>query len=214
MEIVTSYGSQFIGDNDTVSSLGSQIFGSSQIVKAFVREPSVATTSSKPNLLEKFNLTSQKETVEERTPSDILSAEHLAEQELKARETYIKAVKAHQAMKSSGVSEDSEQWKKSEKKLRDCYAQIEYWESLINEETPSKTPAQVSVAKAEIDFEGEEQKAREAYLNSMMHHQKLVNEGVSTHSKQWIESQANVQECLVNLQHWEERRDHAIPSTK
>ena len=212
MEIVASYGSQFIGDNDTVSSLGSQIFGTSQIAKVFAREPSEVTTSSKPNFLEKFNLStvSNQKEVAERSPSDILNAEHFAEQELKARETYIKAVKEHQAMKASGVSEESVQWKKSEKKLHDTYAQIEYWESLVNEEPTVKIPDQVSVAKPDIDIEGEEQKARDAYINSMVHHQSLVNKGVSTHSEQWIESQAKLHECLANLQHWEERRDHAV----
>lgn len=175
----------------------------------------MVTSSNKPNFLEKFNLSSvsNNKEVAERTPSDILNAEHLAEQELKARETYINAVKEHQAMKASGVSEESPQWQKSEKRLRDTYAQIEYWESLISEEAPSKVPDEVSVTKKEIDFVGEEQKAREAYINSMEQHQKLVNEGVSTHSEQWTESQAKLHECLANLQHWEERCDHAVAST-
>ena len=205
----------------TVSSLGSQIFGTSQITRSLSLPVKVA---HKPSFLDRFMISSQTKKEAECTPSDILSAEHIAELEHKARETYIKAAKEHQALKAAGVLEGSPQWTKSEKKLRDCYAQIEYWESLSNEEVSrasqhgSKPDTKVfgdrdPMQLNGIDFDGEEQKAREAYIKSMVDHQGLVNQGISTHSDQWISSLAKVHECLASLQYWESRHGYAVPPT-
>jgi hypothetical protein len=152
--------------------------------------------------------------------NNVLTAENIAEQELKARECYIRATKAHMQLQQAGVQPGSDEFKKSEKILRDCYAQIEYWECIGEEQTgmsaASSHEAQVAFGRLDpkskqIDFDAEETKARDAYLYAMLKHQGIVNSGVSTTSEKWKESLKQLEESLLAFQYWEGRREFVAP---
>ncbi|CAB9510796.1 expressed unknown protein [Seminavis robusta] len=235
-DLEKSFGDQEIytspKDSDSISSLGSQIFGTSEITKHVNKEQTLIDFRAlgKSYEQELALLNSVEETDEAglldlvRSRSDVLmanmmTAQNIAEQELKARERYIKATKEHQKLQKAGVAPGTMQWRKSEKLLRDSYAQIEYWE-MLGEEQQSHASSGIAAKSAlgklnprdarMIDFDAEETKARDNYLYAMMHHQGLVNRGVATSSPQWKESQKKLEECLSALQYWEGRREIVV----
>jgi hypothetical protein len=155
--------------------------------------------------------------------NNVLTAENIAEQELKARERYIRATKAHMQLQQAGVEANSDAFMKSEKILRDCYAQIEYWEC-IGEEMSGMSVAgshdsqvmkgafgKLDPKTKQIDFDAEETKARDAYLYAMLNHQGIVNSGISTTSEKWKESLKQLEESLLAFQYWEGRREFVAP---
>jgi hypothetical protein len=153
---------------------------------------------------------------------NVLTPESIAELELKARERYILASQDHRKLQQTGVKPDSKLFKKSEKNLRDCYAQIEYWECLGEERSgmSSKDSREVKVLKAafgrkdpktnKIDVDAEETKARDDYLYAMLTHQGLVNSGVSTTSEKWNKSLKQLEDSLAAFQYWEGRREFVV----
>jgi len=255
---MSSFGSKLIGgatDIASVSTLGSQIFGSSEISfslekeaktreerkerakkeRASIMEQLRCTTeiteeSERQSLAlvmarseEKSRTPSARSEEKARTPSvggtASLSPEDVAEKELQARVNYIQAAKEHQALKKHGVSTDGELWMQSEKKLRDCYAQVEFWESMTGEASQdSRAPSNVLAGRdpkkvGVINFDQEEQLARDAYISAMMHSQHLANQRTSTSSEEWKAAQVRLHDCLANLQYWEGRRGYAVPPT-
>lgn len=160
----------------------------------------------------------------ETEPSSMLSADDIAEQELKAREKYIAAQKVHQDLRRKGLSEDSPLVRASAKKLRDCYADIEYWECLGEEAANRGTKKSGGLqgkfrgrdpyARGTVDVDQEATKARDAYMHAMKRHQELVPKRVPTSSKEWIDSQNRVNDALSNLQYWEGRSQFlSVPPT-
>ena len=218
----------------SVSTLGTHIFGSEEPTKS---KSSKRKTEEKPlnkSIHDSIRhvIDSDKEDREAgSTTSSVRSfsseLEEIAEKELKAREAYIKATKKRQELRKSGVKEDSEEWKTSEKTLRDGYAQMEYWESVYAKEL-KRFRADDSVGSGEsskpdslskmlgkrdsfkIDCDEEESKAREAYTQAMTYHQTLITQKVSTNSEEWTKSQKRIQDCYATLQYWERRSSSAV----
>ena len=156
---------------------------------------------------------------------DRLMEECIERQELKAREAYIKAMQEHQSLVRSGkVREDSQEFIFSQKKLQAFFAKIEYWENMKNDfqANPSafNQTARGSVIEAlsmdnnennkesdeEEMVEMNEQKAREAYVKAMQHHQTLIQSGEKPGTPKWVESEKWQQNCLATLQHWENQK--------
>ena len=229
-----SFGEQLA--TSSVSTLGSQIFGSSQVTTALKKEDDVIMLKSRTRSLSALDYLrkSNKETEERESPLEpvpsftdknmeevSISAEHIAELELKAREKYIQLTKEHQNLRRSGLEEDSPQMKHSQKLLRDCYAEIEYLECLGEEASNGGNTGGSKMLKSfrgrdpfkshHVDVDEETGKARDAYAYAMMCHQSLVARRVSTASREWIESQEKVNETLANLQYWEGRSAFDLP---
>lgn len=246
-----SFGNQIITrttDIASVSTLGSQVFGTSEITTAVNKEKEIKqkqaatlsfgrsrTAPSSYSPLRHFSTMEpgrdQPEEVE--TPLEVirsftlsdnepLSAEHIAENELKAREKYIQLTKEHQTLRRSGVPENSQRMMHSQKLLRDCYAEIEYWECYSEEvkepagESPKILKSNTFLGRdpkknPTLDVDDETGKARDAYGYAMMCHQALVTKKVSTTSEEWLDSQNRVNQTLVTLQYWEGRSAFSVP---
>jgi hypothetical protein len=163
-------------------------------------------------------------------PDVVLTEEHLAMQELKAREAYIKAMNFHQVLVKSGKDESSSEVRESQRKLQICFAKIEYWENLkmkiksnpdafapavqnklvkplssdIDEDEPGYSKSHTdSPCKDKAYIEAQELKAREDYIKAMQHHQTLVTSKQKPGSLVWVESEERQQACLAKLQYWE-----------
>jgi len=179
---------------------------------------------STPTHLRSFHVDGWKESD---LAGNALTEESIAARELKARETYIKAMQTHQALIKTGKGESSPEVMESQKSLQVCYAKIEYWERLKDDyiANPSAyspdalqsvtyncdhqalpvTNSQLSFRLSrDLDFaEAQELKAREAYIKAMRDHQELIVKRVRQDSSAWAESQRRQKECLVKLQYWE-----------
>ena len=168
---------------------------------------------------------------DESLTGDMLTEESIAAQELKARETYIKAMHEHQALLRSGKDEYAAEVVESQKKLQMCFAKIEYWEklkddflanpSLFSPEIRGEIADAISsephrgvsfVVSQDTDFVGaQELKAREEYIKAMRDHQDLIMARVKPDSIAWIESQRRQKQCLAKLQYWEARNNGLDP---
>ncbi|CAB9524187.1 expressed unknown protein [Seminavis robusta] len=156
---------------------------------------------------------------------ELMTEESIAAQELRAREAYIKALQENQALLSSGMSPTSPEVVKSQQILQERFAKIEYWERMREEfnagpqaETPrvlsgtslaspksiSAVPPALSGDPQDVCYVGEKElKARETYIKAMRQHQELVSANVKPDSPEWIKSEKAKEECLANLQFWE-----------
>jgi len=185
--------------------------------------PETPETPETPDAVEAPVVTEVPEVSNAAPNSGMLSAEQIAEQELKSREHYITATRERQALRRSGLAEDSPQMKQSEKMLRDCYAEIEYWECLGEESSKNNNGSQNSgglrgkflgcdpMNAQPVDVDQETTKARDAYAYAMTCHQALVRRKVYTSSPEWVDSQNRINDALNNLQYWESRSAFAVP---
>lgn len=220
-------------DDDDVSSLGSQIFGMSMMApwRGHGNETR-DEVEEKPTLVKRSHSTINEDEIAE-------AKEHVAEEELKAREEYIMASKDHHELIRSGVSKDTLEFQVSEHRLQEALEQIEYWECLKDKADEDATilladsqelTTILSQVRAENggggehsihaiksvgtdNTEEEELKAREAYIYAMNSHQALVRKKVNKTSTEWKQSQKNLQARLATLQYWEGRKGHSLEQT-